>query len=50
MIINPSGDVLSRAPEDEESILNLEIDPADARNKMITPLNHVFSDRRPEHY
>lgn len=50
MIINPSGDVLSRAPADEESILSVEIDPADARNKMITPLNHVFNDRRPEHY
>lgn len=50
MIINPSGDVVASAPSDEEAILNLDIDPTQARNKMITSMNHVFNDRRPEHY
>jgi predicted amidohydrolase len=50
MIINPSGDVLARGPVDEEAILTLEIDPSESSDKMITPLNHVFNDRRPEHY
>ena len=50
MIINPSGDVIAKATVDEEAILTQEIDPAEAGNKMITPMNHVFDDRRPEHY
>ena len=50
MIINPSGDIIARAPIDEEAIITIDIDPEDAWNKMITPLNHIFNDRRPEHY
>lgn len=50
MIINPSGDILAKASPDEEEILILEINPEEAHNKMITSMNHVFNDRRPEHY
>jgi predicted amidohydrolase len=50
MIINPAGDLLANASTDEEEILTLDINPVEAHNKMITSMNHVFNDRRPEHY
>ena len=50
MIINPSGDFLQKADADNENILFQDIDPQLSRDKMITPLNHVFDDRRPEQY
>ena len=34
----------------QEEILQAEFDPADAEDKMITPENHLFEDRRTEFY
>jgi len=50
MIISPSGDVLSKASVEKTEILSLKIDPRQAHDKMITSMNHVFDDRRPEQY
>ncbi len=49
-LCNPSGEIISEANPQNEEILFSEIDPKDARNKMITERNHVFEDRRPERY
>ena len=50
MLISPSGDILTRASSDTAEILRIDIDPTLANDKMITPMNHVFNDRRPEQY
>jgi predicted amidohydrolase len=46
----PSGEVLAHAPEEGESLGVVEIDPADALRKNITPENDLFRDRRPNCY
>ena len=47
---DPSGNILNRASDDSETILSFDIDPLQARNKFITPLNHVINDRFPGKY
>jgi predicted amidohydrolase len=49
-IINPRGEILSRASKDKEEVIVAEIDPAEADDKMVTPTNHVLYDRRPDRY
>lgn len=49
-IVAPTGDVLVQAPSDREEVRALDIEPVEARNKHLTPLNDVFADRRPEFY
>ncbi|MGB7324653.1 MAG: carbon-nitrogen hydrolase family protein [Rubripirellula sp.] len=54
-ICGPDGVVLVASPDDEETMLLADIDPADARNKRIerTVGKHVIhrmNDRRPEFY
>lgn len=50
MILTPNGDLHARATSDKTEVLTAEIDPGIAQNKMITSMNHVFNDRRPEQY
>lgn len=50
MLFNPSGDLIMKASADKAEVLSCEIDPVLAHNKMITSMNHVFDDRRPEQY
>ena len=50
MILSPSGDILVKASSDRNEILKLDVDPTLAQDKMITSMNHVFDDRRPEQY
>jgi predicted amidohydrolase len=50
MVLNPSADVVVKASAEREEILQAEIDPALSGDKMITSMNHVFNDRRPEQY
>jgi predicted amidohydrolase len=45
-IVDPKGNVLASAGERNESLKIVEIDPAQAEDKMITPNNHIFEDRR----
>jgi predicted amidohydrolase len=49
-IAGPRGEILCQAgPSEEESGL-VEIDLAAARDKMVTPRNHLLQDRRPDEY
>ncbi len=49
-IVGTKGEVLYRATKDREEIAVVEIDPNLAHDKMVTPNNHIFNDRRPEMY
>ncbi|MCD4829033.1 MAG: beta-ureidopropionase [Candidatus Cloacimonetes bacterium] len=46
----PDGEVMGRAPEQDERLFIVTIDPDRATNKNITERNHVLNDRRPELY
>ncbi|MCG8606282.1 acyltransferase [bacterium] len=49
-VVAPKGELLHRSPSQRESIFVTEINPVLARDKAITPLNQLMSDRRPEFY
>lgn len=49
-IVSPNGKVLCEADEKEESLFVTEIDPMEARDKSLGPLNNLFDDRMPEMY
>jgi predicted amidohydrolase len=44
------GEVLARADGFSDSLTFVTIEPADARDKAVTPYNNVDTDRRPEFY
>lgn len=50
IVANPRGEVLSRAPIDDEAIGIVDVEIEAARDKRITARNDVFTDRRPELY
>ncbi len=45
-IVDPKGDVLASAGERSESLKIVEIDVEQANDKMVTPNNHMFKDRK----
>lgn len=45
-ILGTKGEILYRASTDQEESMAIEINPHNARNKHITPVNHLFDDRR----
>ncbi len=49
-IVSPRGEILVRAPVDEEALMIADIDPAMARDKVLNPYNDLFQARRPGHY
>lgn len=49
-VVGPDGRVLIRAGQDEEGIRVIDIDPSRAKDKMVTPRNHVITDRKPSLY
>jgi len=49
-VAGPRGEVIHQAPSQREQLFLCEIDPARARDKKITPRNHLLKDRRPEFY
>ncbi len=49
-IVTPRGRVLERADVTGEAVLIHEIDPAEARDKQITPRNNIHDDRRTDLY
>ncbi len=49
-IIDPYGRKLKEAPENADSFQYVEINPFEAENKNITPLNNILQDRRTELY
>lgn len=49
-VVAPGGTLIHRAAAQRDALYVLDIDPALARDKSITPLNEVLRDRRPEYY
>ncbi len=49
-IVAPDGRVLCRAGPDSEELLIVDIDPAQALDKKVTPRNDLFQDRRTDLY
>ncbi len=49
-IVAPGGKILHQASAHEETLAVISIDPGEARNKFVTPRNHVLADRRPDLY
>jgi predicted amidohydrolase len=49
-IAGPTGEVLAQASETDTAVRVVDIDVSLAKDKMITPRNHVLADRRPEAY
>lgn len=49
-IANPKGEIIAQASAKDEEALLVDIEPDLARNKNITPRNHIFNDRREEEY
>ncbi len=49
-VVSPKGEVLYRASDDKEEVKVVDIDVEEARDKLITPENDIFIDRRKEFY
>lgn len=49
-IVSPKGEILVRAPKDEETMKIAEIDSTSARDKSLNLYNDIFKDRRTEKY
>lgn len=49
-IVSPKGEILASAGKETEEAVVVEINPAEAEDKCLTPSNHLFRDRRPEFY
>lgn len=49
-LVAPDGQVLLRAPAQRRSVQVVELDLRAARDKRLTPGNHLLRDRRPEYY
>ena len=49
-IVSPKGEILATGGKETEEAVVVEINPAEAEDKYLTPLNHIFRDRRPEFY
>lgn len=49
-VVDPDGNILVRASKTEEEVQIVEIDLEKARDKYLTPHNHIFKDRREDLY
>ena len=49
-IIGPRGELLASSPTDAADLKVVEVEPARARDKRMTPENDLFADRRPQLY
>jgi len=49
-ITNCNGELLARGGPTRPQLLVADIDPAEARDKHLTPTNHIIRDRRPAFY
>ena len=49
-VVSPKGEVLCRVGKTKPEFKIIEINPKEARDKRITPLNDIFADRRVELY
>lgn len=49
-LTDPFGRIIRIASEHNTEVLSYSINTGDSRNKMVTPRNHAFDDRRPDLY
>ena len=49
-VVSPKGENLLTFSEKEEHLRVVEIEPTEARDKWVTPRNHIFEERRPDSY
>lgn len=49
-IVSPKADILHKGSPDKEEVVIIEIDPSEASDKNVTPMNNLFTDRREEFY
>jgi beta-ureidopropionase len=49
-ITSPMGDLLAQAKSEFTGVITANVDLAQADNKMITPYNNLFTDRKPALY
>ena len=49
-IVGPTGEILSSAGERSETMKIVDVDIEEATNKMATPNNDLFADRKPVLY
>ncbi len=49
-IVDTSGKILFRAPENKVAVQIIDINPEEARNKQLNPYNHLIEDRRENFY
>ncbi|MBE7444627.1 MAG: acyltransferase [Planctomycetia bacterium] len=45
-IVGINGDIVYRASSDRDETIVVEINPMNARDKQVTPMNHLLHDRR----
>jgi predicted amidohydrolase len=50
VLVSPKGEYLLRGSVDGEAVLVAEIDPAQARDKLLNRYNDVFAMRRTDMY
>ena len=50
IVADPNGKVIGSASRKNEEVLTVEIDTTLSKNKMLTPLNDAFTDRRLDVY
>lgn len=50
VIVDTKGNYLSTAGDNDEVISIVEFNPADALDKNVTAMNHIFDDRKTEFY
>jgi predicted amidohydrolase len=49
-VTSPMGKIMARAPEKDDTILEVDVDVSVSRDKHLNPLNNVFEDRQPTFY
>ncbi len=49
-VVDPKGNILTRAGQSDEGVWTVDVDPSLARDKKFTSRNHLFEDRRIEFY
>lgn len=49
-IVNPKGNILHRGSKDKDEVVIVDINPEEASDKNINPMNNLMSDRREDIY
>ncbi len=50
VVVSPTGNYLMELDTHTEQCRTVRIEPAEARDKKVTPINDLFGDRRPQYY